>query len=303
MNIRDEYEKNKDLVQLKETSNPDLFVLKYRKKVFFKNLWNDFLRECRGLIVDKEFNIVAYPFTKIHNFRVEADAPVLTDDTKVDYVRKVNGFMVAMTAYKGEVLISTTGSIDSDFVSLARKYVTKELTECILSEPKFTFMFECCDPSDPHIVHEQAGLYLLGAREKKFDSIIVYGLLTEVWATLGVHTIPVERGTVGEVMQKLKTVTHEGFVLYTYENNLLCTKGSNKQIVTKCKSPHYLTKKLFMRGNMEKLLKRDAKQLVDEEYYPLLEYVKDNKEFEEADELLRRSMIEDFFHFNSTLVF
>lgn len=294
MNIREEYEKNKDLVQLKETSNPDLFVLKYRKKVFFKGLWNDFLRECRGLVVDKEFNIISYPFTKIHNFRVEADAPVLSDDTIVDYVRKVNGFMVAMTAHKDEVLISTTGSIDSDFVSLARKYVTKELTEYILSEPIFTFMFECCDPSDPHIVHEQAGLYRLGAREKKFNSIIVYGLMHKVWATLGVHTIPVESGTVGEVMSKLKTVTHEGFVLYAYENN--------EQIVTKCKSPHYLTKKLFMRGNLEKLLKRDAKQLVDEEYYPLLEYVKDNKEFAAADELLRRSMIEDFFHFNSTSV-
>ena len=41
-------ESNQHLVTMKATSIPDVFVLKYKKNVFFDNLWNDFLEECRG---------------------------------------------------------------------------------------------------------------------------------------------------------------------------------------------------------------------------------------------------------------
>ncbi len=273
---------------MKPTSNPNLFVLKYRKKVFFDNLWNDFLRECRGMIVDSDFNLVSYPFTKIHNFRVEADAPVLADTDVVAVVRKVNGFMVAMTHHNGELLVSTTGSIDSDFVAIAKKYVTRELASRIENGRGFTYMFECCDPSDPHIVHEEPGLYLLGARENTIGSSIWYTPAPQFWEDSGVLTLPVETKTVAEMMAELKTVTHEGFVMYAYDNE-------GGQIATKCKSPHYLTKKLFMRGNLEKLLRKDIKQTIDEEYYPLIDHIAANKdEFIAMDETARRKFIEAF---------
>ena len=115
MNFREQYEANKELVQLKATSNPDLFVLKYRRVVFFKGLWNDFLEDARGTGIDKDFNVVSRPFRKIYNYGVEALAPKIDAEEMVYAFRKINGFMVAMTWHDNDVLVSTTGSIDSDF--------------------------------------------------------------------------------------------------------------------------------------------------------------------------------------------
>ena len=108
------------LVNMKPAGN-DIFVLKYKKKVFYDGLWNDYIAECRGSIVDANFNLISYPFTKIYNYGIEKEAPVLPDDTKVTAFRKVNGFMVAMTVHNGELLVSTTGSTDSPFVDLAKE--------------------------------------------------------------------------------------------------------------------------------------------------------------------------------------
>ena len=89
-----EYVNSSGLVNMKECG-PDIYVLKYKKTVFYDDLWNDFLEQCRGTIVDSDFNVVQRPFTKIYNYGVEEKAPVLADDVEVTAHRKVNGFMLA----------------------------------------------------------------------------------------------------------------------------------------------------------------------------------------------------------------
>jgi hypothetical protein len=105
------YVEESGLVNMKSAGD-GIYVLKYKKKVFYNDLWNDYIAECRGTIVDSDFNIVSYPFTKIYNYGIEKAAPVLSDDTEVVAFRKVNGFMVAVTFHRGDVLVSTTGSTD-----------------------------------------------------------------------------------------------------------------------------------------------------------------------------------------------
>ena len=289
MNFREQYEANKELVQLKATSNPDLFVLKYRREVFFKGLWNDFLEEARGTVIDKDFNVVSRPFRKIYNYGVEALAPKIDVEEMVYAFRKINGFMVAMTWHDNDVLVSTTGSIDSDFVALVKKYLTDVIREYVQMYRDFTLMFECCDPSDPHIIEEKSGLYFLGMRHK------LTGELNSNWLAhynKHVHeymkTNPVEAEEIrfGNLLQKVKSVKHEGFVIYTKDNRS-----------TKIKSPHYLTKKLFMRGNLDKLFAKNIKKTIDEEYFPLVDYIKANKDkFTAAEEMERRLMIEEFLN-------
>lgn len=288
-NISKEIEDHKGLVLVKKTSDPDLFVLKYHARCFYDGVWDDFLRECRGLIVDKDYNLVNYSFTKIHNFRKEAGAPEWEDDVEVDVVRKVNGFMVAIGNHNGKLLVSTTGSIDSDFVKLARSHITPELEKFILdTDGSMTFMFECCDPSDPHIVDEEPGLYFLGLRENVFGSRIHYNPQHAVWNSMGVKTIPVEYMTVGEVKEALKTCRHEGYVMYS-------ESMSEVQEASKWKSPYYLIKKLFMRGNIDKLMVKDIKQTIDEEYYELVDAIAANRErFSAMEETERKVWIEIF---------
>lgn len=56
----------KDLIVMKQSvQHPQLSVVKYKRKVFFDNLWDDFLVECRGLVIDTDYNVVVNPMTKI----------------------------------------------------------------------------------------------------------------------------------------------------------------------------------------------------------------------------------------------
>ena len=269
---------NPKLVRMNKTSNPNLFVLKYARSVFYNNAWNEFLENCRGTIVDDEFNIVSLPFTKIYNFGIEERAPKWSDDVEVEYVRKVNGFMIACTWYENDLLWSTTGSIDSDFVDYARDIFAgftdnqrSIFRDLIRMNSDSTVMFECVHPSDPHIIPEETGLYLLGCREKKFESPVYYTPVHMIWEDAGIKTIPVQYGTVADVIREAKTCTHEGFVMYRLNDEGI-------QESTKIKSPFYLMNKLFARGNTDRLLNGKAKQILDEEFYGLIDHIKNNRE-------------------------
>ena len=270
---------NPKLVSMKPAGD-GIFVLKYRKSVFYDNLWNDFLEECRGTIVDADFNVVSRPFTKIYNYGVEAKAPVLSDNTLVTAYRKVNGFMVAMTWYNGDILVSTTGSTQNDYVDYAKEMMLKH--QCwadwqmeIHAAKGMTLMFECCHPSDPHIVPEDAGMYFLGYRENSWDSKVkMYGVKVSNWAKdyalsqlkcnyAESYVLPL-----GELVAKSKQVKHEGFVFYTVDG-----------VSAKIKSPYYLTSKWVARNpRTDKLvnMEADIKKNLDEEYYPLVDAIRAN---------------------------
>jgi len=272
-------EDNPKLVSMKSAGD-GIFVLKYSRRVFYDNLWNNFLEECRGTIVDADFNVVSRPFTKIYNYGVEAKAPVLADNTLVTAYRKVNGFMCAMTWYNNDILVSTTGSTANDYVDYAKEMMLKH--QCwsdwqmeILAAKGMTLMFEVCHPSDPHIVPEDAGMYFLGFRKNSWDSKVrMYGVtmsnLTQDYALSCLKCNYVESYVLplSELVAKSKQVRHEGFVAYTEDGQSF-----------KIKSPYYLTSKWVARNpRTDKLMNPDFKKQIDEEYYPLLSAIQENIE-------------------------
>ena len=279
---------NPKLVSMKPAGS-GVYVLKYKKKVFYDNLWNDFIAECRGTIVDDEFNVVSRPFTKIYNYGIEKAAPVLPADTVVDAYRKVNGFMVAVTWHNGDLLVSTTGSTDGDFVAMARELIDYERYRRVCKQwYNTTFMFECVHRNDPHIIPETEGMYLLGYRPKDWTSKV--SLTPKMLRMLEIEfgTIPVEhfQMTVGELLNTVKSVRHEGFVFYTADG-----------VSAKIKSPYYLTSKWVARNpRTDKLvdLDRDIKQNLDEEFYPLVDAIRANiVEYTAMDEQARLAWVRE----------
>lgn len=288
-------EENPKLVTMKPAGD-GIFVLKYRKSVFFDNLWNDFLEHCRGTIVDKDFNLVTYPFQKIYNYGIEAKAPVLSDATVVTSYRKVNGFMVAVTVHNGELLVSTTGSTDNDYVGYAKEMMATHspLTDWLFtlgtSDCKdMTFMFECVHPLDPHIIPEKAGMYLLGYREKSWDSKVGhnYDVMRDLASDLKCFLPERIHITMLELKEEAKKVKHEGFVFYTDDG-----------VSAKIKSPYYLTSKWVARNpRTDKLvnLQSDIKKQLDEEYYGLVDAIRANiVEYTSMDEQARLAWVRNF---------
>jgi hypothetical protein len=263
-------EENPKLVSMRPAGD-GLFVLKYKKTVFFNNLWNDFLEECRGTIVDSDFNLVSYPFTKVYNYGVEDKAPVLPPGTYVDAYRKVNGFMVAVTWHNNDLLVSTTGSTDSDYVDMAKELIEPNLEKfrkTCKDYSCYTFMFEAVHKNDPHIIVEQEGLYLLGLRSKFLGSpMSVSNALAD---NFGCYPVEHVHCTIETLQLLTKHVRHEGFVFYTEDG-----------VSAKIKSPYYLTSKWVARNpRTDKLvdMKNDIKKNIDEEYYGLIDAIRLNIE-------------------------
>jgi len=267
--LRDFVLNNPKLVTMRESTRyPGLYVLKYAKQVFFKALWNDYLEECRGTVIDKDFNVIVRPFTKIYNHSVEDRAPQFKPNDVVMAYDKVNGFMASVTTYKGELLASTTGSLDSDFAVMAEQMIMETADVAVMKDlcqdGKVTLLFEVCHSSDPHIIPEQEGLYYLGYRVNHWNSDLrhmayettAYDLIRKArW--MKVNPVPsYSVTTVAELEEQMKTSTREGVVFYHVDGR-----------AAKIKTKHYLVQKMLAR---RKDITSLNMEIVDEEYYPMI---------------------------------
>lgn len=279
----------KELIQRKESTRyPGLFVKKYTRKVFYDNLWheNEELLEARGHVETADGKVVIRPFTKIFN-RGENGTDIDRDEDVIA-IRKVNGFMACATYVPevDEVVVSTTGSLDSDFVGYAERWITKEIKDLIKSfYPDITFIFEIVDPEDPHIVKEEYGAYLLGARLLTDPTAYTSSVYWEGWLDAMARELKVKRPEwkvckFSEVVAEAKSCFHEGFVVYSSDTAL------------KIKSPFYLTLKAAAR---KKDIMSLNKQMVDEEFYDLIDHIKANQElFNALDEQARLDYMKNF---------
>lgn len=259
----------------------DLYLLKYKNQVFFKNAFNQFLEECRGTIVDRDFNLVSYPFKKIYNYGIESRAPRIPLSTTVTAYRKINGFFAAATWHNKDLLVSTTGTIDSEFAHMAREHLGDSVTEECKQNPNFTYLFEICDPRDPHIIMEAPGAYYLGRREKVWRSLLDHSNLETIGTRINCFTPDKFECSLRELMDQVKIVPHEGFVWFT-----------NSGISAKIKSPFYLVQKALAR---KKDILSLNKKIIPEEYYPLVDHLLEiNSEFSLLTEQERLSYIRNY---------
>lgn len=283
MNLKEFVEANPSLVTRKESRTyPGLFVIKYTRKVFFDNLWTSELEICRGLVVDADWHVVIRPFTKIYN-RGERGTDFPTNDV-VQAIEKKNGFMCAVTYVEslGKCVVSTTGSLDSDFVALATPYVEPFFAYIAEFGRYTTWLFEICSPADPHIIAEKEGAYLIGAQDVGYEDCPYSEEYVDIAAAEMRAKRPLRKFILfGDLLDEMVACRHEGYVVRLMSQAL------------KIKSPYYLVTKALARGNFEKIL-AGAKQHIDEEYYPLLDYLKTLPDFVGMEEQQKISIIREF---------
>lgn len=280
------------LVKQKRYEN-GLSVFKYARKVFYDALWNTdpLLLEARGIVLDDDGNKVIWPFTKVFNHNENSTTCELSREVCV--VRKVNGFMAAARWYQDELVVSTTGSLDSDFVVLARKHI--EQLNTLEMMDNLTYIFEICDPSDPHIVEEKEGAYLIGARRMVGEYLMATEYqLDDLADEIGALRPEWNYMTFGEAHAMAQEVEHEGFMI----------RDANTDVtIMKIKSPHYLSKKFIMRMGDKKVdmmfdNKEEFFKTLDEEFYSVVNYITrwwDKDKWKATTEADRRAVIEKYF--------
>jgi hypothetical protein len=244
---------------------PELRVVKYKNKVFYNNLWNEhpLLVKCRGLVIDDDYNVVVRPFTKIFN-RGENGTDIPRDEL-CTVVQKVNGFLGVLTKWKGQGIVSTTGTLDSDYAQLAETYIADDAKKM---EEGSTALYEIVDPSDPHIIEEKYGSHLIGFnyKNKWWSENELDVANSKKHHGLGNHR-PIHYSDMrfSDAVKMAKEAKHEGYVVYGETINL------------KLKSPYYLTTKLFARMKGQKLLdilQNNRPLRIDEDYLPVVEHLR-----------------------------
>lgn len=279
-----------ELIKTKQSQRyPALFVKKYNRKVFYNNLWHldPNLVESRGHVVDSQGKLVVNPPTKVFNY--------LENGTTIDpneeclVVDKINGFMACLTYNKDldEVLVSTTGSLDSDYCDMARDYLSYAIKQVKEIKYKFTLFFEVCHHNDPHIIPENIGAYLLGIRGLQDSGPYKTTLRNQKDLDLFASIMRVSRPRwymckFSQILENIKTCKHEGYMVY----------GLDSGTVLKLKSPYYLALKAIARKADILTLNKTR---VDEEYYPLLNHLKElGAEFSQLDEQSKLTYIRNY---------
>ena len=128
----------------------------------------------RGLVIDGDGNIVSVPYPKFFNYKqYESDYRPDLSDEFIEYYcnydegdsynvyEKLDGTMIAVTNYNGELLFSTTNKPNSKYALKAKEWVennlTKEQIDFILDETSegigiTTLIFEYIGPDNKIVV-------------------------------------------------------------------------------------------------------------------------------------------------------
>lgn len=280
---------------VKEKAYPNgLSVFKYTRKVFYDNLWDadPELLEARGMVIETATgDKVIWPFTKVFNYHERG-----TDcdpDADIYAVEKVNGFMGSARMWKGTLVVSTTGTLDSEYADMARDYIEALDYGNMLDE--FTYIFEICSPEDPHIIHQEEGAYLIGMRDMETGELVDEQRLDYEADMLGAYRPNWFYTTFKELVATMPDWRIEGYMVRELVTS---------ETLMKIKGPHYLIKKFLMRLGQKKqeMMFNDKEQFlhfIDEEFYAIVHYITrwfDLEKWNNMTEQERRAVIEGYFN-------
>lgn len=150
-----------------------LAIYKYSQQCVFSRAWNETTLLCRGIVLDDLGNVVINSFPKFFN-HAEPDGAVEYEKRKaadMDYTvtEKMDGSLIQVTKWKGQIVVSSSGSFTSPqalkatgmIEILIRPYVDEVIEE------GYTYLFELIYPENRIVINygDKVSLVLLAVRE------------------------------------------------------------------------------------------------------------------------------------------
>ncbi len=135
------------------TKHPEkeLYIYNYTNSAQYDQVWNEVTLQCRGLILDPEYNYISRPFAKFFNFEERADQ-VLPDESYEVY-EKLDGSLGITYWVDDMPYISTRGSFTSHQAEEATIMLHGKYSHAISRLNRdYTYLFEIIYPQNRIVV-------------------------------------------------------------------------------------------------------------------------------------------------------
>lgn len=132
----------------------NIYILNYSKICSLEGKWNEATIQCRGIIVDEEYNILSRSFEKFFNYEEIEDKSIIPGGSATAY-EKIDGSLGITYWIDNIPYIATRGSFISDQAKHATKILhTKyaDLWDFMRTNRSFTFLFEIVYPENRIVV-------------------------------------------------------------------------------------------------------------------------------------------------------
>jgi hypothetical protein len=204
------------LVSVQKHPDYDIYIYNYTKHTQYNKLWDDVTLMCRGLILDKDINVISIPFKKF--FNLEEHDPSEIPNLPFDAFKKMDGSLGISYKVNNHIGIATRGSFVSTQSELANEILNTKYKHCLGNfENGKTYLFEIIHPSNKIIVNYglMVDLVLLAIidNETGLDLPLV---------DIGIPIVEKYDGIKDfKYIKALNTDNEEGFVLL-FENGFRC---------------------------------------------------------------------------------
>ncbi len=199
----------------------DYYLLNYTKKCKQLQFWNETTLYCRGLIVDKNYNVIARPFKKFFEYpQLYPEFRRQIPPTHPVVQKKYDGSLGILYWHDGQPYITTRWSFCNKPSAKATELLYSRYIQAFADlDPDYTYLFEIIYPEARYTVNysSTADLYLLAAIHKTNGSEAPDALLDRLPFPRPerVSLTPDQL----DCYTSLGGQTEEGFVL-TYDNRL-----------------------------------------------------------------------------------
>lgn len=139
---------NQGMINVTKHPSEELYILNYTQTCQFSHTWNEVTIQCRGLIVDKNFNILYRPFCKFFNIE-EVDESKIPYGMNFEVTDKLDGSL-GILYWIGDVpYISTRGSFSSDQAIHATEILHRKYSHVFdYLDRNITYLFEIIYPEN-----------------------------------------------------------------------------------------------------------------------------------------------------------
>jgi len=155
----------------------DLFIYNYTPQTQYEQNWNEITMQCRGLVLDTDYNVVARPLSKFFNLGEHEEHEIPNE--KFEVFDKLDGSLGLLFWYMGTPHMATRGSFESDQakkgVELLKDYAWLRLSS------DHTYWFEIIYPQNRIVVDygKEEKLVLLGAVHTETGKEVSHDEITE----------------------------------------------------------------------------------------------------------------------------